>query len=252
MNFLNQTNNINENKTALITGISGQDGSYLAEFLIQKNYSVHGIMRKNLTNKLNLNELLKNKAISIHYGDVTDKDFITKLLSEIKPNEIYNFAAQSNVSASFDLVEETTQVNSFGTLILLEAIKNFDTKIKFYQASTSELFGNANESPQNEKTSFNPRSPYGTAKLFSYWLTRNYRDNYKLFAVNGILYNHESPRRPNQFVTRKITNGVAKIHLNQQEYLTLGNLDVQRDWGHAQDYIEVFYNEHNYRLILVI
>ena len=131
MNYLNQTNNINENKTALITGISGQDGSYLAEFLIQKNYSVHGIMRKNLTNKLNLNELLKNKAINIHYGDVTDKDFITKLLSEIKPNEIYNLAAQSNVSASFDLVEETTQVNSFGTLILLEAIRNFDTKIKF-------------------------------------------------------------------------------------------------------------------------
>jgi len=233
------------NKVALITGISGQDGSYLAEFLAAKNYSVHGIIRKNSANKFNfINEIANNNInknkIFIHYGDCTDKLFITKLISTIKPNEIYNLAAQSNVSASFHLVEETAQVNAFGTLILLEAILNFDKNIKFYQASTSELFGNANESPQCEETSFNPRSPYGTSKLFSYWLTRNYRDNFKLFAVNGILYNHESPRRPIQFVSRKITNGIAKIHLNQQECLTLGNLNVLRDWGHAKDYVEVF------------
>ena len=233
-------------KIALITGICGQDGSYLAELLLEKNYTVYGIIRRSSSiNTKRIDHIYSR--LELRYGDLSDSNSIAKILNEIKEKnpeiiEIYNLGAMSHVKVSFDSPEYTGDIDGLGTLRILDAIISLKLNniVKFYQASTSELFGNANESPQCEETSFNPRSPYGTSKLFSYWLTRNYRDNFKLFAVNGILYNHESPRRPIQFVSRKITNGIAKIHLNQQECLTLGNLNVLRDWGHVKDYVEVF------------
>jgi GDPmannose 4,6-dehydratase len=231
-------------KIALITGITGQDGSYLAEFLIKKGYSVHGIVRCSKANieHLNLNEKTHSDiAIKLHYGDLADNDNLIKLIHEIKPDEIYNLGAQSHVKISFSLAEYTAEVDAIGTLRLLEAIRTckLDHKIKFYQASTSELFGKVQEIPQNEKTPFYPRSPYGVAKLYAYWMTVNYREAYNMFACNGILFNHESPRRGAHFVTRKITRAVAKIHLGLQDFITLGNLDTKRDWGHAKDYVEV-------------
>ena len=229
-------------KTALITGITGQDGSYLSELLICKGYSVHGIIRRTSSiNTARIQHFNSLDPINLHYGDLTSSTDLIKLIHEIKPDEIYNLGAQSHVKDSFDLAEYTTEVNAFGALSLLKAIRTCKTEktIKIFQASTSELFGQVQEIPQNEKTPFYPRSPYGVAKLYAYWMTVNYREAYNMFACNGILFNHESPRRGPHFVTRKITRAVAKIHLGLQDFITLGNLDTKRDWGHAKDYVEV-------------
>lgn len=237
-------------KVALITGITGQDGSYLAEFLIEKGYMVHGIVRRSSSfNTGRIEHLYADRRthtesrMKLHYGDLTDSTNLVKLIYEIQPNEVYNLGAQSHVKISFDLAEYTAEVDAVGTLRLLDAIRtcNMENKIKFYQASTSEMFGKVQEIPQTEKTPFYPRSPYGCAKLYAYWITVNYREAYNMFAVNGILFNHESPRRGENFVTRKITRGVAKIYLGQQEFITLGNLDSKRDWGHARDYVEAMW-----------
>eukprot|EP00127_Corallochytrium_limacisporum_P000807 Clim_evm93s25 gene=Clim_evmTU93s25 len=234
-------------KVALITGITGQDGSYLAEFLLEKGYEVHGIIRRASTfNTGRIQHLYENKTahtggrLKTHYGDLTDSSSLVKLLVQIKPTEIYNLAAQSHVKVSFDLAEYTGDVDAMGTLRLLDAIRTcgLEKKTKFYQASTSELYGKVQEIPQTEKTPFWPRSPYGVAKLYAFWICVNYREAYDMFAVNGILFNHESPRRGETFVTRKITRSVAKISLGQQEKLELGNLSAKRDWGHARDYVE--------------
>jgi len=234
-------------KVALLTGITGQDGSYLAELLLSKGYEVHGIIRRSSSfNTARIEHLYSNPVthtaghMRLHYGDLTDSTNLVKLIYEIQPNEVYNLGAQSHVKISFDLAEYTAEVDAVGTLRLLDAIRtcNLDKKIKFYQASTSELYGKVQEIPQTEKTPFYPRSPYGVAKLYAFWITVNYREAYNMYAVNGILFNHESPRRGDNFVTRKITRGVAKIHLGQQEFITLGNLDSKRDWGHAKDYVE--------------
>jgi GDPmannose 4,6-dehydratase len=229
-------------KTALITGITGQDGSYLSELLICKGYSVHGIIRRTSSiNTARIQHFNSLDPINLHYGDLTSSTDLIKLIHEIKPDEIYNLGAQSHVKDSFDLAEYTTEVNAFGALSLLKAIRTCKTEktIKIFQASTSELFGQVQEIPQNEKTPFYPRSPYGVAKLYAYWMTVKYREAYNMFACNGILFNHESPRRGPHFVTRKITRAVAKIHLGLQDFITLGNLDTKRDWGHAKDYVEV-------------
>ena len=232
-------------KIALILGITGQDGSYLAELLLKKNYIVHGIKRRtSLINTQRLDHLYKDlhgkTNFILHYGDVVDANNILELINKIKPNEIYNLAAQSHVLTSFKIPDYTTQVNALGTLRILEAIRVLNLKkTKFYQASTSELFGNINKKNQSEKTQFSPQSPYATSKLFAYWITRNYRDAYGLYAVNGILFNHESPRRGETFVTRKITIGLNKIALGIQKKLYLGNLYAYRDWGHAKDYAEM-------------
>jgi len=234
-------------KVALLTGITGQDGSYLAEFLLNKGYKVHGIIRRSSSfNTGRIAHLYENPHshasgnMKLHYGDLTDSSCLVKIISEVQPSEIYNLGAQSHVKVSFDLAEYTANVDAVGTLRLLDAIRTcgLDKKVKFYQASTSELYGKVQEIPQNEKTQFYPRSPYGCAKLYAFWVCVNYREAYEMFACNGILFNHESPRRGETFVTRKITRAVAKISLGLQDSLELGNLDSQRDWGHAKDYVE--------------
>ncbi len=232
-------------KVALITGITGQDGSYLTELLLEKGYEVHGIIRRHSTisttriDHLFENPEIGNKTLFLHYGDLTDSSNLNRLLEKIKPNEIYNLAAQSHVAVSFEVPEYTAEATGVGTLRLLDAIKENGLNCKFYQASTSELFGGLpNTAPQSEKTPFYPKSPYGVAKLYSYWITVNYRESYNLFACNGVLFNHESPRRGETFVTRKITRAVASIMAGKQEKLSLGNMDAKRDWGFAGDYVE--------------
>ena len=229
-------------KKALIFGVTGQDGSYLAEFLLNKNYIVHGVKRKSSSyNTSRIDHLIDaNKNFHLHYGDVTDSSLINILINIIKPNEIYNLSAQSHVAVSFFLPDYSSNVNAIGCLRILEAIKlsKLKNKIKFYQAGTSEMFGKVSQIPQNEKTPFYPRSPYGVSKLFAHWMTINYRESYNLFACNGILFNHESPRRGETFVTRKITIGLTRIKLGLQKKIILGNLNAKRDWGHAKDYVE--------------
>lgn len=236
-------------KKALITGITGQDGSYLAEFLLQKGYVVHGIKRRSSSfNTARIDHLYQgpyydNPNFFLHYGDMSDSTNLIRLLKEIEPDEIYNLAAMSHVKVSFDLPEYVADVDGIGTLRLLEAIRllNLEEKTKIYQASTSELYGRVQEIPQNEGTPFYPRSPYAVAKLYAYWITVNYREAYNIFACNGILFNHESPVRGETFVTRKITRAVSRIVLNKQEKLLLGNLNAQRDWGHAKDYVRMMW-----------
>ncbi len=236
-------------KTALITGITGQDGAYLAEFLLKKGYTVHGVKRRSsLFNTERIDHLYqdqheKDVKLFLHYGDLTDSTNLIRIIQETKPDEIYNLAAQSHVKVSFETPEYTANSDALGTLRILEAIRILDMtdKVKFYQASTSELYGLVQEVPQSETTPFYPRSPYGVAKLYAYWITKNYREAYGMYACNGILFNHESPIRGETFVTRKITRAVARIHLGLQKKLFIGNLDAERDWGHAKDYIEGMY-----------
>lgn len=226
-------------KVALITGVTGQDGSYLAEFLLEKGYTVHGIIRRSSSfNTGRIEHIYGNKNFFLHYGDLSDANGIQNLVSKVKPDEIYNLGAQSHVKVSFELPEYTAMVDGIGTLYLLNAMMLLDKKCKFYQASTSELFGKVQEIPQKETTPFYPRSPYAVAKQYAYWTVVNYREAYNLFCVNGILFNHESPRRGPTFVTRKITRAVGKIQKGLQNTLYLGNLDAKRDWGHAKDYVE--------------
>lgn len=231
-------------KKALITGITGQDGSYLAEILIEKGYEVHGVVRRSSSfntgriDHLLTNPKLVNKVFFTHHGDITDTSNMNRLLEKIKPDEIYNLAAQSHVKVSFELPEYTAEVDAMGTIRLLDAIKDTGINTKFYQASTSELYGKVQAVPQNETTPFYPRSPYAVAKIYGYWAVVNYREAYDLFACNGILFNHESPRRGETFVTRKITIAAAKIKLGLQDKLLLGNLDAKRDWGYAPEYCE--------------
>ena len=235
-------------KKALITGITGQDGSYLAEFLLNKGYEVHGLMRRSSSfntgriEHLYLEEYIEDvhndKNFYLHYGDITDSTNVISLIQKIQPDEIYNLAAQSHVKVSFDIPEYTANVDALGTLRILEAVHLLGLNTKIYQASTSELFGLVQEVPQSETTPFYPRSPYGVAKLYGFLITKNYRESYNIFASNGILFNHESPRRGETFVTRKITLAVARIKLGKQKKLYLGNLDAKRDWGHAKDYVE--------------
>ena len=231
-------------KIALIFGITGQDGSYLTEFLLNKNYFVYGVKRQtSLIHTTRIDHIYEDRHskpnLILKYGDVTDFSNIFRLINEIKPDEIYNLAAQSNVGVSFELAEYTAQTDSIGTLRILEAIRIIDTKkkMKFYQASTSEIFGNSPDKPYNEKSKFEPVSPYGTAKLYSYWTTRNYRDAYSMFASNGILFNHESPRRGENFVSRKVIIGIIKVLKGHQKCLYLGNLKSKRDWGHAKEFV---------------
>ena len=236
-----------EFKVALITGITGQDGSYLAEFLLSKGYIVHGIKRRSSSlNTSRIDHLYedpheKEPKLHLHYGDLTDSTNIIKLIEKIKPDEIYNLAAQSHVAVSFESPEYTANCDALGTLRILEAVRllNLKEKTKIYQASTSELYGLVQEVPQNEKTPFYPRSPYGVAKLYAYWITVNYREAYGIYACNGILFNHESPKRGETFVTRKITRGLARINAGLENCLYMGNLDAKRDWGHAKDYIKM-------------
>lgn len=234
-------------KKALITGITGQDGSYLTELLLNKGYEVHGIIRRSsLENTQRINYLLERKpneeqALFLHYGDLNDAGNLSKLIYKIQPCEVYNLGAQSHVKISFDIPEFTSDVNALGALRLLDSIKEVNPKIKFYQASSSELFGKVRETPQNENTPFYPRSPYAAAKLYAYWITVNYREAYGLFACNGILFNHESPRRGVNFVTRKITTGISNIVKGKQDKIILGNLDAKRDWGFAGDYVEAMW-----------
>ncbi len=233
-------------KVALITGITGQDGSYLAELLLEKGYDVHGMKRRASSfNTSRIDHLYqdthnKNLKFKLHYGDLTDSTNLIRLIQEIKPDEIYNLAAQSHVKVSWDCPEYTANSDGLGTLRILEAIRilGLEKKTKFYQASTSELFGLVQETPQKETTPFYPRSPYACAKLYGYWITVNYRESYNMFAVNGILFNHESPRRGETFVTRKITRAAVRIKLGIEDKLFLGNLESKRDWGHAKDYVE--------------
>jgi GDPmannose 4,6-dehydratase len=231
-------------KKALITGITGQDGSYLAELLLEKGYEVHGIIRRASTfNTARVNHLYKDPhehgvRLVLHHGDLADSSSINRLLEKIKPNEIYNLGAQSHVRVSFDIPEYTADVTGLGTLRILDAIKETGIPAKFYQASSSEIFGKAHEIPLKETSIFNPRSPYGCAKAYAYYITKNYRESYNLFAVNGILFNHESPRRGETFITRKITQGLSKIKLGKQDKLYIGNLDAIRDWGYAKDFVE--------------
>ena len=233
-------------KVALITGITGQDGSYLAEFLLQKGYEVHGIKRRtSLINTNRIDHLYQDPheidlKFILHHGDLTDSTSLIRIIQEVQPDEIYNLAAQSHVAVSFEEPEYTANSDAIGVLRILEAIRilKLEKKTKFYQASTSELYGNVKETPQSEKTPFYPRSPYGVAKLYAYWITVNYREAYGIFACNGILFNHESPVRGETFVTRKITKALARIKLGLQEKLYLGNLNALRDWGHAKDYVE--------------
>lgn len=237
-------------KKALITGITGQDGSFLAEFLLEKGYEVHGILRRSSSfntsriEHLYLEEWIKDtskdRAINLHYGDMTDSSSLIRIIQAIQPDEIYNLAAQSHVKVSFDVPEYTAETDAVGTLRLLEAVRilGLEKKTKIYQASTSELFGLVQEIPQKETTPFYPRSPYGVAKLYGFWITKNYRESYGMFAVNGILFNHESERRGETFVTRKITLAAARIAKGKQDKLYLGNLSALRDWGYAKDYVE--------------
>jgi GDPmannose 4,6-dehydratase len=233
-------------KVALITGVTGQDGAYLAELLLNKGYTVHGIKRRSsLFNTDRIDHLYqdqheKNVNFVLHYGDLTDSTNLIRIVQEVQPDEIYNLAAQSHVKVSFETPEYTANSDALGTLRILEAIRilKLEKKTRFYQASTSELYGLVQEIPQKETTPFYPRSPYGVAKLYGFWITKNYRESYGMYACNGILFNHESPLRGETFVTRKITRGVAKISLGMQEKLFMGNLDSERDWGHAKDYVE--------------
>ncbi|HEX8269280.1 MAG TPA: GDP-mannose 4,6-dehydratase [Flavobacterium sp.] len=237
-------------KKALITGINGQDGSYLAELLLEKGYEVHGIIRRSSTFNTEriehlyldtlLQDLHKKQKINLHYGDMTDSTNLIRLVQQIKPNEIYNLAAQSHVKVSFELPEYTAETDGIGTLRLLEAVRicGLTETTRIYQASTSELFGKVQEVPQKETTPFYPRSPYGVAKIYAYWITKNYRESYNMFAVNGILFNHESERRGETFVTRKITLSASRIALGIQDKLYLGNLNAKRDWGYAKDYVQ--------------
>ena len=233
-------------KTALITGITGQDGSYLAELLLEKNYKVHGLIRRNSTSDGTdrINHLLKFPTITLHYGDMTDFACIAQLIKDIQPDEIYNLAAQSHVKVSFSNALYTADANGLGTLRILEAIKllGLEKTTRFYQAATSEMFGEVQSIPQREDTPFYPRSPYGVAKLYAHWITKNYREAYGMFACSGILFNHESPRRGETFVTRKITKTLAEIRNGKRIIpLELGNLDAKRDWGHAKDYVEAMW-----------
>lgn len=231
-------------KVALISGITGQDGSYLAELLISKNYEVHGIIRRGSSfNTFRIDHLyrdknLLNKTLFLHYGDLTDSSNLNRLVEKINPNEIYNLGAQSHVQVSFEVPEYTAEVDAIGTIRFLDAIRETGVKTKFYQASTSELYGKVQEIPQTENTPFYPRSPYAVAKLYAYWIVKNYREAYNLFACNGILFNHESERRGKTFVTRKITVGVSKIILGLEKEISFGNLDAKRDWGYAPEYCE--------------
>ena len=228
---------------ALITGRTGQDGWYLAEFLLNKGYIVHGIIRRSSSfNTGRIDHLINDKRLTtrfyLHYGDITDSNNINRLLLKIRPDEVYNLAAQSHVKVSFEIPIYTAQVDAIGTLRFLEGIQNYKPDTKLYQASTSELFGKCIEMPQNEETPFHPCSPYAIAKLYGYWIIVNYRESYNIFSCNGILFNHESPRRGGTFVTRKITTGVARIKLGLEEKIVLGNLDSTRDWGYAPEYVE--------------
>ena len=234
-------------KKALITGITGQDGSYLAEFLLEKGYEVHGIKRR--ASNFNTQRIdhiyqdphVDHQRLVLHYGDLTDSSNLTRIINEVQPDEIYNLAAQSHVAVSFESPEYTADVDALGTLRLLEAVRflGLEKKTKFYQASTSELYGLVQETPQKETTPFYPRSPYAVAKLYAYWMTVNYREAYGMYACNGILFNHESPRRGETFVTRKITRGLANISQGLEQCLYLGNMDALRDWGHAKDYVKM-------------
>jgi len=234
-------------KRALITGITGQDGSYLAEFLLEKGYEVHGVKRRASSfNTQRIDHIYqdphaKNIQLKLHYGDLTDTSNLTRILQQVQPDEVYNLAAQSHVAVSFETPEYTADVDAIGTLRLLEAIRflGLEEKTRFYQASTSELYGLVQESPQTETTPFHPRSPYAVAKLYAYWITVNYREAYGLYACNGILFNHESPRRGETFVTRKITRGLCNIAQGLEDCLHMGNIDVLRDWGHARDYVRM-------------
>tara|TARA_X000000950_G_scaffold289225_1_gene411000 strand:+ start:1502 stop:2617 length:1116 start_codon:yes stop_codon:yes gene_type:complete len=234
-------------KVALITGITGQDGSYLAEFLLEKGYLVHGIKRRSsLINTHRIDHIyedlhVENSRFKLHYGDLTDSSNLTRILKEVEPDEVYNLGAQSHVAVSFESPEYTSDVDALGTLRILEAIRllGFEKKTKFYQASSSELYGLVQEIPQTEKTPFYPRSPYAVAKMYAYWITVNYRESYNIFACNGILFNHESPRRGETFVTRKITRGLANIAQGLDSCLYMGNMNALRDWGHAKDYVRM-------------
>ena len=229
-------------KVALITGITGQDGSYLAELLLEKGYEVHGIVRRaSLINTHRIDHIYEQ--IKLHYGDLTDAMSVTNLIKDIEPDEIYNLGAQSHVKVSFEIPEYTAQVDGLGTLRVLEAVRllGMEMKTRVYQASTSELYGEVQQTPQTETTPFYPRSPYGVAKLYGYWIVKNYRESYGVHASSGILFNHESPRRGETFVTRKITRGLSRISVGEQECLYLGNLNAKRDWGHAKDYVEAMW-----------
>jgi len=236
-------------KKALITGITGQDGAYLAELLISKGYEVHGMKRRSsLINTNRIDHIYQdlhhpNRKFTLHHGDMTDSSSLIRIIQELQPDEIYNLAAQSHVSVSFEQPEYTANSDALGALRILEAIRilKFEKKIKFYQASTSELYGLVQQTPQSETTPFYPRSPYGVAKLYAYWITVNYREAYGIYACNGILFNHESPKRGETFVTRKITRALARIKLGLQKKLYIGNLDALRDWGHAKDYVEAMW-----------
>ena len=236
-------------KIALIFGITGQDGSYLAEFLLKKRYIVHGVKRR--SSSINTSRVdhiyqepgVKSRNFFLHYGDITDSTSVSKIIEMIKPHEIYNLAAQSHVAVSFEVPEYTANADALGTLRILEAIKfhRLEKKTKFYQAGTSEMYGKVQETPQNERTNFYPLSPYGVAKLYAHWITKNYREAYNIFGSNGILFNHESPRRGETFVTKKIVRALVKIKMGRQKTLYLGNLDSKRDWGHARDYVEAMW-----------
>lgn len=244
--FSAQISTINA-KTALIFGITGQDGAYLAEFLLKKGYVVHGVKRRSSSfNTQRIDHLYqdahnRSNKLKLHYGDLADTGAIIQLISMIQPNEIYNLGAQSHVRVSFDVPEYTADIDALGSLRILEAIRIINKDIRFYQASSSEMFGKVIEIPQTEKTPFYPRSPYGVSKVFAYWITINYRESYDIFACNGILFNHESPLRGETFVTRKITRAVANIYCGNQNILYLGNLDAKRDWGYAKDYVEAMW-----------
>ena len=234
-------------KKALITGITGQDGSYLAELLLEKGYEVHGITRRSSSfnthrvDHLYQDQHEKNVKFFLHYGDLTDSSNLNRLIEKINPTEIYNLGAQSHVQVSFEVPEYTAEVDGIGTLRLLDAIRETGVQSRFYQASTSELYGKVVEVPQSETTPFYPRSPYGVAKLYAFWIVKNYRESYGLHASNGILFNHESPRRGETFVTRKITMAVARIHRGMQDCLYMGNIDALRDWGYAPDYVKMMH-----------
>lgn len=234
-------------KIALITGVTGQDGSYLAELLLEKGYDVHGIARRtSLFNRARVEDRVQKarrdgQVYELHYGDMGDSSSINRILSQVRPTELYNLAAQSHVGVSFDQPEYTSDVDATGVLRLLEGIRSLDLPSRFYQASTSELYGKVEEVPQSETTPFHPRSPYAVAKLYGYWIVRNYREAYGMHASNGILFNHESPRRGENFVTRKVTIGLARIKAGLQETLSVGNMDSKRDWGYAKDYVEMMW-----------
>ena len=235
------------NKKALITGITGQDGSYLAELLLEKGYEVYGIIRRSSNfNTQRIEHIFKDlheneNKLHLLYGDLSDASSIGAIMRKTMPDEVYNLAAQSLVKVSFEIPEYTAEITALGSLRILEAIRQFCPKAKYYQASSSEMYGKVKETPQSEKTPFHPRSPYGVSKVFSYWITKNYRESYGLFACNGILFNHESPRRGETFVTKKITKAIAKIKAGKQKKLYLGNLDAKRDWGYAKDYVEAMW-----------